>query len=279
MKKNRQPGLLWPVFLGVFLFAISFVPATSAGEIKSASIAIIIDDLGMRLAVGKQFINLPGPIAYSFLPHAPYTQPLTQQAHNKDKEILLHLPMESVDRRPLDKGGMVLDMTEKQFTEVFRNNLSRIPYAQGVNNHMGSLLTRHPGHMQWLMKELQRRGDLYFIDSRTTKDTVAQKIANEWGIPSSRRNVFLDNVSNPRAVRQQFKALIRAAKKNGTALAIGHPYRSTLQVLREQLPILKQQGITLVPVSELIQKQQESTTWQATASLSRSPKAVKNSKP
>lgn len=269
---------MWPAFFCLLLMAVAMQPAAGADNNQPASIAIIIDDMGKRLAVGKHFINLPGPVAYSFLPHARYTQPLSRQAHKKSKEILLHLPMESVDRRPLDKGGILLDMTEKQFAEVFRNDLSRVPYVQGVNNHMGSLLTRHPGHMQWLMKELQRQGGLYFVDSRTTKATVAQQVAREWGVPSSRRNVFLDNISNPSAVRQQFKALIKAANKNGTALAIGHPYRSTLQVLQEQLPMLKQQGIKLVPVSALIQQQQEPTTWQANASLSLSPRDVKNSK-
>ena len=143
---------------------------------------------------------------------------------------------------------------------------------------MGSLLTRHPGHMQWLMKELQQRGDLYFVDSRTTKATVAQQIADEWGIPNSQRNVFLDNERNPHAARRQFRALIRLAKKEGAALAIGHPYRSTLQVLKEQIPALRQHGIRLVPVSKLIQKQREATTWQAAASLSHSPRAARNLK-
>lgn len=278
MNKSQQAGPRWPAFFCLLLLAVVISPAAYAGNNQPASIAIIIDDMGKRLAVGRHFINLPGPIAYSFLPHARYTQPLSYQAHKNAKEILLHLPMESVDRRPLDKGGILLDMTEKQFAEVLRNDLSRVPFVRGVNNHMGSLLTRHPGHMQWLMKELQRQGGLYFVDSRTTKATVAQQVAREWGVPNSRRNVFLDNVSNPQAVRQQFKTLIAAANKYGTALAIGHPYRSTLQILREQLPVLKQQGIKLVSVSTLIQQQQEPTTWQAAASLSLLPRDVKSSK-
>ncbi|MEE9421619.1 MAG: divergent polysaccharide deacetylase family protein [Gammaproteobacteria bacterium] len=278
MKLKLQTGLLWPVFLGLLLLVATFPQSGFAGDIQQPVIAIIIDDMGTRRSVGKQFIELPGPVAYSFLPHAHYTQSLSKRAHNRDKEILLHLPMESVDHQPLDKGGMVLDMTEQQFSEVFRNNLARVPFAQGVNNHMGSLITRHPGHMQWLMKEIQREGNLYFVDSRTTKATVAHKVAREWGIPTSKRNVFLDNVSNPKAVRQQFRALIKSAKKYGTALAIGHPYRSTLKVLQEQLPVLEQQGVKLVAVSELIQLQQESTTWQASASLSLSPRAAKNLK-
>jgi polysaccharide deacetylase 2 family uncharacterized protein YibQ len=278
VKLKPQTGLLWPVFYGLLLLVATFSQPVFAGDIQQPVIAIIIDDMGTRRSVGKQFIELPGPVAYSFLPHAHYTQSLSNRAHSRDKEILLHLPMESVDHQPLDKGGMLLTMTELQFSEVFRQNLALVPNAQGVNNHMGSLLTRHPGHMEWLMKEIQREGNLYFVDSRTTKATVAHKVAQEWGIPSSKRNVFLDNVSNPQAVRQQFKALLKAAKRYGTALAIGHPYLSTLKVLQEQLPILEQQGVKLVSVSELIQLQQESTTWQASASLSLSPRDVKNSK-
>ena len=278
MIQKSKTGLFRPVFFYLLLFVSFFSCSAFGGDLQPPSIAIIIDDLGKRLTTGKQVVNLPGPVACSFLPHERYTQVLARQAHKQHKEILLHQPMESVDRRAMDKGGILLDMTEKQLNGALRNNLAQIPYVQGINNHMGSLLTRHPGHMYWLMQELQRNGNLYFVDSRTTKATVAYSMAREFGIPSSKRNIFLDNVSNPQAVRKQFRALLRSARKNGTALALGHPYRSTLQVLQEELPVLKQQGIKLVSVSELIRMQQESKTWQAAASLSLSPKAVKSSK-
>lgn len=272
MKLNNfiDTGRIWPVFFVVALLL------TSTCHARQPVIAIVIDDMGKRLSMGQRVIQLPGPVTCAFLPYAQHTAYLAREAHRQQKEIMLHQPMESVDRRPLDKGGVMLDMTQQEFTDVVRSNLAAVPYVSGVNNHMGSLLTRHPGHMQWLMQELQREGGLYFIDSRTTRETVARQLAREWGIPNTQRNVFLDNDNRPEAIERQFKRLVRDAQRRGTALAIGHPYRSTLNVLQQQLPRLVKQGIRLVAVSDLIRMQKEETPWQAF--LSPSHRAVKSLK-
>ena len=71
---------------------------------------------------------------------------------------------------------------------------------------------------------------------------------------------------------------IARARRLGTALAIGHPYENTITVLEEMLPQLDSMGVRLVSVSDMIQhKRERNKTWQA--SLSRSQKDVKNSKP
>jgi polysaccharide deacetylase 2 family uncharacterized protein YibQ len=275
-----QTGL-WPVlfFLGSF-FLGSFFPGQQVAGAESLAagapaISIVIDDLGKAMESGRRVLALPGPVACSFLPHQPYTRLLAETAHKDGKEVLLHLPMDSVDGRRLDAGAVTLDMTERQFIKVIREDLESVPYAIGVNNHMGSLLTRHPGHMLWLMQEMRRRAPLLFVDSRTTVATVARQVAVENSVPSLDRNVFLDNSIAGQDIDFQFRRLLKLARQHGTALAIGHPYPQTLEYLEQQLPVLKQRGIRLVSVAELIQLQEEGNqTWQA--SWSPSHKAAKN---
>lgn len=228
------------------------------------TIGIIIDDLGYLNQRDTRAVRLPGAVTLAFLPQTPHARTLAQLAHQLDKEVMLHLPMESMQGQALGPGGLTLDMTANQFAQQFKLDMESVPHVAGVNNHMGSLLTQHPGHMLWLMQELRKRDDLYFVDSYTTKTSIAQQLAAENWVPNLRRDVFLDHDRNPEKIRFHFQRLIKKARKNGSALAIGHPYPETMLVLEQELPKLQAQGITLVPVSQLVrQTVEESTSWQA----------------
>ena len=259
----RRTGL-WPVLCLCAVLSGTVVADSDAGAGSGPAFAIIIDDLGKQLGPGKRVISLPGPVACSFLPRERYTARLAEAAHRSGKEVLLHLPMDSVDGRPLDDGAVTLDMTREEFVRTVQFNLAVVPHAVGINNHMGSLLTRHPGHMYWLMQEILRYPPLFFVDSRTTVETVARRVAIENGVPSTDRNVFLDNEVDPGRIAYQLRRLVRLARSQGTALAIGHPYPETLAMLEKEIPKLTQQGLKLVPVGALIEMQQQGeNTWQA----------------
>jgi len=264
----RQRTGLWPV---LFL-CVGFLSPTQAQETIPATpaISIIIDDMGKRLEDGRRVLALPGPVACAFLPGAIHTDFLARKANDFGKEVLLHLPMESVDGRRLDAGAVTLNMTERQFVSTVEADLGSVPHAIGIYNHMGSLLTRHPGHMLWLMRVMQRQAPLFFVDSRTTVDTVAKRIALENDVPNIERNVFLDNELGADEIAFQFERLVRLAKKQGTALAIGHPHPQTLALLEQRIPQLRERGIQLLPVRDLIDIQQSGeNTWQASWSPSR----------
>ncbi len=242
-------------------------------------LAIIIDDLGDRLPEGRRAVRLPGSLTYSILPHTPYSRSLATLAHRLGKEIMLHLPMDSVNGNRLGPGGLRLEMTHETFRRTLLGDLESVPYARGVNNHMGSLLTRHPGHMGWLMAELTAAGGLYFVDSRTAQRSVAVRVAEEYGLPATRRDIFLDNFRRSDYIAGQLRKAVTIARGTGTAIAIGHPYPETLTALQKLLPQLKAQGIRLVPVSQLIHRRNERSIEQWQASLYPSQRAAKNSKP
>jgi polysaccharide deacetylase 2 family uncharacterized protein YibQ len=249
--------------------AVAAEPGMPGSDALPPSIALIIDDLGNQSAAGQRAIELPGPVACAFLPYGHFTRQLAQQAHTRGKEVMLHLPMQSVHHNESDRGELVLDMTQQQFTRTLTAGLAAVPHVSGINNHRGSLITRHPGHMSWLMQALNQRGGLFFVDSRTTAATVARRIAAEYRVPSIERNVFLDHDRQPDAVQAQFRRLVRIAHRDGVALGIGHPYPETLEVLSRELALLGDYNIQMVSVNRLIEIEAETGSkqpWQMSLS-------------
>ncbi len=161
--------------------------------------------------------------------------------------------MDAVERDGAEEPGQVtLDMSRASFAAAIAGALDEVPHAVGINNHRGSLLTRHPGHMRWLMEEMRARDDLFFVDSYTTHESVALQVAAENGVRAIKRDVFLDSDQDPASIERELARLKSLAKKQGFAVAIGHPYDATLQILERELPLLAEQGYLLVPVSELV---------------------------
>lgn len=258
------------------LASLLWLQATAQAD---ARVAIIIDDMGNNLPLGQRAVALPGAVTYSVLPQLPYSRDLALKAHAAGKEVMLHLPMEAVDGRALGPGGLDAAMSRADFSRALRVNLGAVPHVVGVNNHMGSLLTRQAGAMRWLMSDLKCIGGLYFVDSRTDVRTVAGRTAREAGLPNARRDVFLDNLQEPAHVRAQLQRLVRKARAQGSAIGIGHPYPATLEVLAQELPRLLEQGIQLVPVSRLVKTQTERSEQPWLACSSPLPTVAKNSKP
>ncbi len=214
-------------------------------------IAIIIDDIGYNLKNGQLAAHLPGKITLSVLPHSPHAKILAELGTQQQKEIMLHAPMSSVLDKPLDPGGLTTNMAREDFVATLKTSLALVPHVQGVNNHMGSQLTQQRQPMVWLMEELLGR-DLYFVDSYTISSSLAWETALDYGVPTSRRDIFLDNDPSYPAIAKQFGTLLSVAKKRGQAIAIAHPYPETLRFLQTALPMLGQAEVSLVPVSELL---------------------------
>lgn len=239
-------------FLAGIARAVMLIAAAGCAA-ASPRIAIIIDDLGYGLAAGERAIALPGPVACAILPGTPGAARLAASAARQGKEILLHLPMQSMHREGVtEPGALTLDMSRTRLVDQFRAMLADVPHAVGVNNHRGSLLTRHPVHMQWLMEEIRAREPLFFVDSYTTHHSVALAMATESGVPAVKRDVFLDSDPAPERIRAEFRRLKALASRHGAAVAIGHPYDSTLGLLEELLPELAEEGFELVPISMLV---------------------------
>lgn len=255
--------------LALLLLALA-APAAA----QPVRIGIIIDDLGDRWDEGAAAVRLPGPLGYAILPHTPYSRRLAELAYGLGKEVMLHQPMQAVRGLRMGPGGLDDGMSRRDFVHTLHDNLDALPHVRGINNHMGSQLTSEARSMRWLMGVLRERGDLFYIDSRTTAATVAEQTARAHGLRTTRRNVFLDHVRDEAEINRQFDKLIQYAHEHGDAIGIGHPHPETLRVLSQRLPQLAAQHVRLVPVSEIVYQRNGGDTWQA--SLSPLPRAAKN---
>lgn len=214
--------------------------------------SIIIDDLGNSLEHGYDIAALPGALTLAILPLTAYAHDIARTGVRHNKEIMLHLPMQSVAHSKASPGTLDLHMTRQAFVSQLRQNLAAVPHIRGVNNHMGSLLTRHPGLMDWLMQELKQHRSLYFVDSKTTPKSIAGRLASEHRIPNLSRDFFLDPDYSEATLRRQFDRFIARINSRGYALAIAHPHPKTIKFLQQNLHELGDQQIRLVPVSQLI---------------------------
>ncbi|HSS45277.1 MAG TPA: divergent polysaccharide deacetylase family protein, partial [Thermoanaerobaculia bacterium] len=149
-------------------------------------------------------------------------------------------------------GVVLRSQTIEQITQTLQSDLESVPGAVGVSNHMGSAATADSRVMQAVARVLARRG-LFFVDSRTTDTTVAQEVVRRERVPAVSRRVFLDDRATPEAIAQSLAELLTRARAGGSALALGHPYPATLDVLERELPGLASRGVRLVKVSELVQ--------------------------
>jgi polysaccharide deacetylase 2 family uncharacterized protein YibQ len=239
----------------LWALALLTLLTTGSAAIQPPRIAIIIDDLGYQLSAGRRAIELPGPISFAVLPGTPRAEALAVLAFESGKEVLLHLPLQAVpDDAVLEPLGISLHMSRQEFGDTFERALTSVPHAIGVNSHRGSLLTRHPGHMRWLMDEIQARDELFFVDSFTTHESVALKIALETGVDARRRDIFLDPDREPETVVREFERMKQLAHERGSVVAIGHPYAATLKLLERELPKLADEGFELVTISVLVRQ-------------------------
>jgi uncharacterized protein len=214
-------------------------------------VAIIIDDLGYDKKIAEKFSTLHANITFSILPHSPFQDSIARLSQDKGLETMLHLPMEPMEYPNVDPGPgtLLLSMTPDQMIRQLKENLKALPHVKGVNNHMGSKMTAESSQMYQIFTILKKRG-LYFVDSRTTAQTICKPSARLLQIPFAQRDVFLDHLHGARFMRKQVTELIRIARRNGYAVGIGHPHATTYEVLRDMLPELNK-AVQLVPASKI----------------------------
>jgi uncharacterized protein len=228
-------------------------PPPVAAPPDGAYVALVIDDLGRSVADVARLAGLDVPVSYAVLPFETRTAQVVAELRRRGAEVLLHLPMEGRNGADPGPGALTVGMGEAALAAATREALAAVPGAVGVNNHMGSVLSADASAMRVVLRELAGRG-VFFLDSRTTADSVAYPAARALGMAAAERDVFLDPDLDPEAIRAQFHRLLDLARREGSAVAIGHPHPATLQVLAEEVPRARGLGYTFVPVSHLLDR-------------------------
>ena len=215
--------------------------------------AIVIDDLGQDLDAADQLLHQPFPLTFSILPDLPYSSEIARQAHAAGRSVMLHLPMEPEpgSGARTGPGGITVGMQDDQVARAIHSDLGSVPFAEGVNNHMGSRATADAALMEEVMRVLAARG-LYFVDSRTTAETHALNVARRMGLAAFYRSVFLDDTESVAYTLEQLKTFRHVIQVQGVALAIGHPHPTTIEALAKSLPEFERDDIQIIPVSQLV---------------------------
>jgi polysaccharide deacetylase 2 family uncharacterized protein YibQ len=245
--------------------AISFVlpvePPVAVAERREPApkgprgqVAIIMDDMGNSLETLDELIALGRPMTVAILPYSAHAAETARIAHERGLEVLLHLPLESVNNHEAmanTEGLIMASMTEPAIVAGFEASYDRVPFATGTNNHMGSRFTAERDLMRVLLKPIKERG-LFFVDSRTSAKTVALEEAQRMGVRATQRDVFLDADEDRGRIKGRLIELLQKARKKGRAVGICHPFPETLAVLKSSLFLLDSYNLEAVPVSKLV---------------------------
>lgn len=219
----------------------------------NVTVVLVIDDLGILKKTTQEMINLDAPLTLSFLPYASEISKQVEQAYEKGHDILVHIPMEPKGSADAGPHALMSSESERERMQDIDYNLSQFSNYIGINNHMGSEFTEDAAAVEQLLNVIKER-ELIVLDSKTTPNSKLEAVAREKIIPVVNRDVFLDNVHKEDYILGQLAKLESAAKSNGSALAIGHPYLQTLSALKVWIPTLKEKGITVIPISQSIRK-------------------------
>jgi polysaccharide deacetylase 2 family uncharacterized protein YibQ len=233
-------------------------PPTPGPDRGPGRIAIVVDDLGRSLGEIDRLARLGVPVTYAVLPFESRTGEVVARLRAEGAEFLVHLPMEPRDGENPGPGALLAGLPDRKLRRLTEAALDAVPGAAGVNNHMGSRLTADPRAMRAVLEVVARRR-LFFLDSRTTAESVAYDLAVELGVPAARRSVFLDAEPGIEPETEAFAALVAAARAEGAAIGIGHPRRSTFELLEREVPAARAAGIEFVPLSFLLERDQGQT--------------------
>ncbi len=234
-----------------FVLSETTTPAKAGPRPK---IALVIDDLGGQNRIATELLEWDLPLTLSILPFTAHAKSIAQQAHEKGKEVILHLPMEPHGYPKVKPGeGVLLEgMDEGSLCRQLSKDIEAVPYVKGASNHMGSRLMEDPEKVKIILSELKRR-DFFFLDSRTTPQTVGLRVAQGLGMKAMERSLYIDHSLDEEDIREKIEKLIHLSLSTGRAIGIGHPHPETIKSLKEMIPKMKEKGIEIVPLSSLME--------------------------
>jgi polysaccharide deacetylase 2 family uncharacterized protein YibQ len=215
-------------------------------------LALIVDDCGQWIDTERGFVALSIPLTLSVLPDVHYTSTIATEAANAGKGVMLHLPMETISGLNPGPGKVTTEMTDAQIAAQVDADLAQVPLAAGVNNHEGSKASADTRVMDDVIDVLSKRGDLFFIDSKTSAASVGERVAEDRGVPTAARDVFLDNQASVDYTEAQLREAAEIARRTGSAIAIGHPRPTTLEAVRAMIPELQASGVEFVLARDLV---------------------------
>lgn len=259
MVNNKSIVIILFLVIIVTVSTSLFIQATSdinGDTAPKAYIALIIDDFGNHGDGTVAMLNLDIPLTVAVIPFMPHSQNDAQMAHSAGMEVIMHVPLEAIHGKPewLGPRGITCDLSDEEIKSCINDGLTELQRVTGMNNHMGSKATQDKRVMKAIL-EVAKQKDLFFVDSKTTPDSVVPEIAHSLDVPCFTRDIFLDNSKTQADIEKQLLKLGDIALKNGFAIGIGHVGIEggavTAAAIRSMVPALEEKGIRFVYMSEL----------------------------
>ena len=226
-----------------------------APKLFKPKIVFVVDDIGEHDRFKKELAALGSKVTYAILPLRDFSLYFSEQGKRAHADVILHLPLETVHTDKSPGQGLITGvMSDEEILGMLKKDLASIPGHVGVNNHMGSKGTSDRRLMTIILCELKRQR-LLFFDSHTTSKSVAPEICHAIGLPFLKCGLFLDNDNTVRAIKAQLAELRRIAREQGTAVAIGHYRKNTLEVLAEEIPRLEKEGFEIISLRNVLKIQ------------------------
>ncbi len=214
--------------------ALANPPKVPLKEVKlyttKPKLAIIIDDVQTASQV-RAVKSLHLPLTMSFLPPRA-ARPNSAKLAAKEKFYMVHMPMEAMHFNKEEPYTLRVNESQQEILQRVAEIKKLFPKVAYINNHTGSKFTSNEVAMNRLIFALNKY-HIHFIDSRTTAQTKAPKVLRNFGLKYVARDVFLDHHMDKPYILGQIKKAIAVAKAHGTAIAIGHPHKNTLEALYE----------------------------------------------
>lgn len=223
---------------------------------KPGLLSIIIDDAGYSLSELQAFLDLPVPLTISVLPNLPHSTEAARRVRAAGKDLILHCPMEPTGGENPGPGALYTGESTARTFQLLDAAFASVPGAMGMNNHMGSKATADPALMTDVISYLKSHG-LLFIDSRTTADTVGERIAQEQGVRGTQRDVFIDDITTDAEISAAFEKGVAEARDHGTAVLIGHVQnRGVIDILRADGPAIAAQDARFARLTDVIEERE-----------------------
>jgi len=219
-------------------------------------VTFVIDDIGGHNRLKNQLRALGDKVTYAVLPLLPYSRYFGDLSQTTNAEVILHLPLDTVQDKIPGRGLIVDTMSKEDVLDMLARDLDSVPNVVGVNNHMGSRGTANRELMMVILTELKRR-NLFFLDSYTTRESTVPSVGRKVKIPILTRGVFLDNEDSKPAIRSQLNEVRKVAREKGNAIAIGHYRPITLEVLKDEIPKFKKEGFEIITLKQMLQVQRD----------------------
>lgn len=266
MKRSSSINIFPVLFILVFAIAVLIIILYKAPDRSKAEaqVAFVIDDWGYSLNNIDTLFQIDRPVTLAVLPHLRYSKEISEKVRKQSRkyDIILHLPLESKSGKSAEQDTIRRNMNKDRILAILEDDIESVPGIIGVSNHQGSRATENKEVMKVVLEELKKR-ELFFLDSRTTPVSVCGTVAGKIGLEYAERGVFLDLAQKKEEkeykayIKKQIKELIAMAKMRGSAIAIGHDKKLTLEVLRDNIAAIEKENIKIVPLKKLTGKHEK----------------------